>query len=101
MTITEFLMARLDEDAAAASRIFDLLPSGREMGLGPLEPARVLAEVVAKRRIAALHDGRHECVEYGVPGDTTFIDLVTECHTLRALSLPYADHPDHRQEWKP
>lgn len=70
------------------------------------DPARVLAECEAKRRIVAAHpvvqhgtDGRgpedewecRKCYEYPA----------SWCTTLRALALPYADHPDYREEWRP
>lgn len=45
------------------------------------DPARVLAEVEAKRRMVDEH------------GNGT-------CRTLRLLALPYADHPDYRPEWR-
>lgn len=57
------------------------------------DPARVLAECEAKRRIVALHRGKPpwrealpECAECGYR---------SPCETLRILALPYADHPDH------
>lgn len=43
------------------------------------DPARVLAEVEAKRRIV---------FEVAMP-------------VLALLALPYADHPDYREEWRP
>lgn len=54
------------------------------------DPARVLAECEAKRRIVGYHSvpDPHDHGE-GCPG----------CDTMRALALPYADHPDYRAEW--
>lgn len=49
------------------------------------DPARVLAECEAKRRIVELCDG--------------FDEQGREVRQL--LALPYADHPDYREEWKP
>jgi len=46
------------------------------------DPARVLAECEAKRRIVGLISS---------PGP----------QALRLLALPYADHPDYLPEWKP
>ncbi len=80
-------------------------------------PARVLAEVAVKRELLRLHGPMSV-----VPGSEWFNDahLTKEpmrlcrscepekmfrreqsypCRTLLALALPYADHPDHRQEW--
>lgn len=50
------------------------------------DPARVLAECAAKRRIVAQwqdYDG----------------DSLWGWNVLRALALPYADHADYRPEW--
>lgn len=74
MTLAEFLLARFAEEAQYAET-FRLE--------GPWHNARVLAEIEAKRRI--------------VEWFTKPSDLLI----LRCLALPYADHPDYRQEWKP
>jgi hypothetical protein len=61
------------------------------------DPARVLAEVDAKRRILALHDEQHDC-----DGDPrSYADPYEGCRTLRLLALPYADRPGYREEWRP
>ena len=52
------------------------------------DPARVLREVEAKRRIVAMY-------ERGMGYDQALTD------SLRLLALPYADHPDCRAEWRP
>lgn len=66
-------------------------------------PARVLAEVDAKRELLMQHsrmetkwrtDACATCAPQ--PGRSPW-----PCATLRLLALPYADHPDHREEWKP
>ena len=89
MSLTDFLLARIAEDEDAARRVGTVRQ--------PLDQAsyfRVLAECDAKRRIVGLH---HEilticqgCANESYP-----------CRTLRALALPYADHPDYREEWRP
>ena len=76
-------------------------------------PERVLAECEAKRRIVGIHElDPIEVYSWGTTGggcglcdhscetggDTWGHD---PCETLKALALPYADHPDYRQEWKP
>ncbi|MFF0389663.1 DUF6221 family protein [Kitasatospora sp. NPDC004615] len=48
------------------------------------DPARVLAEVAAKRRVVELWSH-----SIGTGGT----------YTLRALALPYREHPDFRPEW--
>ena len=58
------------------------------------DPARVLAECEAKRRIVA--DCRHiqEATSWGL------LERHAEW-TVRVLALPHADHPDYRDEWRP
>lgn len=66
------------------------------------DPARVLAEVTAKRAIVELHEpyaseshGGAACWVCG-PGGFPW-----PCTTLRLLAMPYADHADYREDWKP
>jgi hypothetical protein len=69
------------------------------------DPARVLREVEAKRRIVALHATPcEECIS----GEYVTVDNVDvpeqyqgDCRTLRLMALPYADRPGYRQEWRP
>jgi hypothetical protein len=106
--LVTFLRVRLAEDEAAARA---WLPFGNPDAaardhVARHDPARVLREVDAKRRIIeaaedasgidAQLDGqlrvgrRDEAIEPYV-GDVI----------LRALALPYADRPDYRDEWRP
>lgn len=77
------------------------------------DPARVLAEVAAKRRIVELHTpkdppGLHlcpVCVSWEIwrsqePGESLPLDDAP-CETLRLLALPFADHPAYETEWAP
>lgn len=61
------------------------------------DPARVLADVAAKREIVALHwspDGRDpSCSDIGSP------ELSEDCETLRVMLRVYVDHPDYRPSW--
>ena len=58
------------------------------------DPRRVLTECEAKRLIVRYHGSRMlgACQEDGG---------LFPCRTLRALALPYADHPDYCEEWRP
>lgn len=123
MTLTEFLLARIAEDEAVARAVADLTgESNRWWVDGPAQesrkhwvyatgekfkyrevadhiarhdPARVLAECEAKRRIvAALGDWDDGYVWSSSTGSRAE-------DALRALALPYADHPDFREEWRP
>ncbi|GEL17672.1 DUF6221 family protein [Pseudonocardia asaccharolytica] len=53
------------------------------------DPARVLREIEAKRQLI---DWLEE--EWAIP-------IAAMQSMLRALALPYADHPDYRPEWRP
>jgi hypothetical protein len=57
------------------------------------DPARVLAECDAKRRIVV------SCQEMQTAVVPTAAYLATV--TLRNLALPYADHQSYREEWRP
>lgn len=112
MTLVEFLEARLAEDEAAArdasgggeesgwheTEEFGVQADVRHgraeypiVGFTPAsahiarhDPARVLREVDAKRRILA-----------------EFRAFEMSEGTVRALASVYADHPDYRKEWRP
>jgi hypothetical protein len=91
MTLTDFLLARIAEDEAAVEAKWLRAPKG-----APIVPdaahTRVLAECEAKRRIVEYCPSASE---EGDTWDTAF------WRVLQILALPYADHPDYREEWKP
>jgi hypothetical protein len=144
MTLTEFLTARIDEDAETAreaarawhpswvakhsataygwrnSRAGEnpavpMVVTGDEHGSQMLmspwdadtdaaivehvarhDPARVLAECEARRRIVRLHGN-----DWNPRGKCQVCDEVGPCDTLCALALPYVDHPDYDEAWRP
>lgn len=153
-TLSEFLLARLAEDEAAASAVpplthnYDMggnrqderftfdrtLPSSAD-GMGNWsehrgspttrehfarhDPARVLADCAAKRRIVEIHrmvkftdvsigllDVDVCCICHGmldVDGDLEHVVNVQQpfpCSTIRALAAIYADSPEFREEWR-
>lgn len=74
------------------------------------DPAHVLAEVAAQRRILVRHWDGNGCpvcliemdVEEGPDGNGHGYPVMhwTEpCETLRDLAAPYADHPDYDPAW--
>lgn len=66
------------------------------------ERSYMLADVEAKRRIVEQHagDDAHECAGESDPwGRATVFEM--NCPTLRLLALPYADHPDYDEAWRP
>jgi hypothetical protein len=124
MNLDEFLLARIAEDKRVATDAAgadskgewgpDLVSDGPG---GPRstahvvrhDPARVLAECSAKRRIVlACRDARPETAFVGThpPGMAGFPVTAHDQHqlaalTLALLALPYADHPHYRPEWRP
>lgn len=114
MTLTEFLLARFAEDEANANeaeasgdRPWRASPYTPTMVfLGRHDPARVVAECESKRRIVKLADEADFLdgtvwSDRGVSTDPGYGDPYCGERILRALALPYADHPDYRDEWKP
>jgi len=77
------------------------------------DPTRVLADIEAKRQLVKLHGRATLCAGGGARYfETTIVccscepnhqfpELSWPCTTLRLLALPYADHPDYREEWRP
>jgi hypothetical protein len=63
-------------------------------------PARVLAEIEAKRRIVGLMASMLDAAEGDFEVDH-YGGLSAAEDTLELLALPYADHPDYREEWRP
>lgn len=123
LTLTGFLLARLDEDEAVAREAQVTGDGWWHDGDGEVwsheqlvahptmvahaehvarnDPARVLAEVAAKRAIvdeARMRAGdsfatpEHEGMRWSV---TAYREVVCR------LAAVYADHPDYRDEWKP
>lgn len=121
--LVEFLRARYDEDEAVAQdALNDVVPfhtaiqrlyqggwhSERSAHhIDRQAPARVLAEVEAKRRIVDHHaripdldgdplgDGCAVCTDVGPDAQGW------PCQTLRLLALPFDYHPDHDEAWRP
>jgi hypothetical protein len=102
-SLTEFLLARIAEDEVAAERAGSFTPwdetfQNDNYGHLTIQPARVLAECAAKRRIVEElvlpYIAERRRLMNGQPswGDE-HPDL------LRILAAPYADHPDYREEW--
>ena len=99
-TLADFLLARIAEDETVAREAQDQLDDWTARGLsvsgGVVDsveahkyrwfPTRVLAECEAKRRIVEEREKWNNV-----------LGLNFAC---RALALPYADHPDYREEWR-
>jgi hypothetical protein len=129
-TISDFLLARIAEDeatakaAAAGEALLTSLrsikasawvPDGEITHIVRWDPARVLAECEAKRRLVELHAIQVERDRQspfdpatGAERSEWAVDLYCDvcgwvsvaCDTLHALASVYADHPDYQQEWR-
>ena len=108
--LVQFLRARLDEDEARARRAIDgprtAFVSADE-DIEPLLfdedgvfvlPARVLREVDAKRQILEECEDADRRSNWPDFDGGVFSGLDT---AVQHLALPYADHPDYREEWRP
>ncbi|KAE8763637.1 DUF6221 family protein [Georgenia thermotolerans] len=102
MGITEFLLARLAEEEAAAGR--DGGDDDARRPRGWHDPARVRAECAAVRTVLGLHQraddiwGFDGCLVCGNVADTTH---GYPCPTVRVLAAVWDGHPDYRAEWAP
>lgn len=121
--LIEFLRARIAEDEAVArgafgddlgggwrarddsgylddldgAQITDGLQPDEAQHIAHWDPARVLAECEAKKRLLEQFRLRGDSVRATVRPTTGGVwdDL------LRLLALPYAEHEDYREEWRP
>jgi hypothetical protein len=108
MTLAGFLLARLAEDEEVA-HVFDWSkPTQFEtIGMEPspeyvtvyVSPARVLAECEAKRRIVEAWAAADRMAG-SYPGTDAGIAMGLEL-AVEFLALPYADHPDYDEAWRP
>ena len=88
--LVAFLKARLAKDAAAAKAMPGVIEWLTDDGATVVrhDPARVLREVEAKRKILADYDNGYD------EGLTPGLDVA-----VYYLVAVYSDHPDFRQEW--
>jgi len=116
--LLDFLRARLDDDeqvaraakpgpwAADGGGVHATHPTDEVVSytesaehIARHDPARILREVEVKRRIMEKH-GASDRMEYSYFLCTGCSDG-HPCDTLRLLALPYDDHPECREEWRP
>ena len=111
MTITEFLLARIEEDEQAAKGVHRgrwnsktaLLDHDLYGHISRQHPARVLAECDAKRRIVE----QAWKLEFEIDGEWGSSRSVEEMQAdgvcpgiIATLASVYADHPDFQDEWR-
>ena len=98
-----FVLARREGDMVATGSQ-DFLERERGEHIARHDPARVLAEVDAKRRAVAkcakwLSYGPVGDMDVDRAGDGAYVDAAETM--LRLLALPYADHEAYREDWRP
>jgi hypothetical protein len=111
--LVAFLKARLGEDENTAKiaqntpgeqSLAWCLSSDLQTPVVKSSPVRALAEVEAKRRIIEEH-AENRYGDCRICGGSDSCGCMSgsdhPCDTLRLLALPYAWHPEYRQEWKP
>jgi hypothetical protein len=114
--LVTFLRARLDEDQAAATRGLDPedIPDAKADNVSALHDeyqfeklvitkGRVLREVEAKRRILDRYEDA--LARITDPAESLYAARAQvkeyEYWTLPALALPYSDHSDYEEGWRP
>lgn len=111
-TLTEFLLARIEEDEVNATlrqwhgedcpTIPD--PSGYSYPCECGVPERMKREAVAKRQVVEIAWGDHLQIEseWGSCRGSAELEAAGDYPvTLRSLGVIYADHPEYREEWRP
>lgn len=117
MTLTEFLLQRIADDEAAARHVADLCQDSHfasivrdhaELAAGDCpswisdyDPARVLAECEAKRRIVEFYGDREVSVALSNEASAEVYAAESIERAMQFLAAVYADHPDFRDEWRP
>jgi hypothetical protein len=71
------------------------LEQARAEHIAMQDPAAVLRDVEAKRRIVKLHGDQHEC-----PDPASWEYPYVGCETLKLLAQQLADRDDFREEWR-
>ncbi|MFE9850313.1 DUF6221 family protein [Streptomyces sp. NPDC005576] len=76
-------------------------PAGLAAHIARHDPARILREVEAKRQMIETFESRYKAAKASNTSTTLGLEWVVRADVLRLLALPYADHPDYQQEWRP
>lgn len=68
------------------------------------DPARVLREIEAKRRIVAMYEEAKAAVDSYTEPSNRLIAAASRnslASAVKALALPYSDRPGYRDDWRP
>lgn len=98
-----FLRARLDEDERHVDAMDDFWLDTNDEFTGDAvrrftDEKRVLADIDAKRRILGLYQ-----LDFNDEGEPVCLGGYGEAYwdVVRLLALPYSDHPDYDESWRP
>ena len=96
MTLIDFLLARIAEDEHSAECVREDEPPAERDASGVIYGDR------ATYAVAGMSSGRWRA-ECEAKRRTLEVARLFGCEkaVARYLALPYADHPDYREEWKP
>ena len=86
MTLTDFLLARIDEDQAAAQRVTE-------------DRSAMAKRAIVNSRLTV--EGVRKTEQDLVPRLTTGGMVAGLDIALRFLALPYDSHPDYDEAWRP
>lgn len=109
LTLAEFLLARIGEDEAAAQRVTrhelmtalnrSLAPAAEStLFIARHDPARVLVDCQLRRAVVGLWQ---DPGQFPIWNREEYVRSVAIEDCMRLLALPYADHPDYDEAWRP
>lgn len=103
--LVHFLLARIDEDEAAADQCDLATPPGTVMQFDMEWPLVVRTDgdrpaiSVTPSRVRADCEAKRRWIRW-VQDDSRSHLRDEQRHTLRFMAAPYADHPHFREEWR-
>jgi hypothetical protein len=98
--LTEFLLARLDDDEREMAEAIQQRHGGR--WTLRRDPSRFAADVQAKRAIVGMYTNVQMGEGWdGEPAVLGGAEPETYYETLQHLATVYADHPDYDEAWRP
>jgi hypothetical protein len=107
--LAEFMLARIAEREQLARAALPHNPvEGHDGQVSDLiafrnrnDPAFVLKECAAIRQIIELHVSALQMRRSDDPYQAGYIKAMRDDRMLRLIALPYAGHPDYREDWRP
>ena len=109
LTLADFLLARIAEDEQVADAEVDWGVDWGVTGIALSEVGEgadmVRVRTIVRRRLLAECEAKRRIVEVALQADDASAGADTgwllSREVMELLALPYADHPDYREEWRP